>query len=475
MLDRIGQPTPATHPHLLGAGEVTPGIALEEYKARREMFFDSLDDDTLTVIPAYNTKIMTHDIPWPFRQNSGFLFLTGCQEPGAVAVFLKQGDLREWYLFVAEKDPKKELWDGVQTGPDNAYSYFHPDAAYLTSELGGKLLEVAAKNGVPFSKTVFINTTQDKGNYDRLLDTITSSGLSNISVRKDVREFRVMDVKRAPQLELHRRSAEATAHAFHAAMVCITPGKSEADVNAIMEMAVQQQGAARLAYPPVIAGGDRGLSLHYVDNQQVLRDGDLLLVDAGAELHQHPTDVTRTWPVSGKFSKEQRQVYDAVLNIQRQLLDAIKVGVTLSQMQRLNMLLTAEELLKLRIFDSAQGADPGNWMGKAELQVVFPHAFGHFMGMDIHEEPPPQFKGYVPGMMHTIEPGVYLPHAEFVPEAYRGICVRIEDNVVIGEEGQPNVIMTSGIPKDPDEIEAVIGDGRTKSQQLGSCAWLLGL
>ena len=425
---RIGQPTHHTHPHLINAGELTPGVPATEYAARREAFFTELPRDSLVVVPAYDRKIMSHDIPWPFRQASDFLFLTGCHEPGTAAVFVKtQAGVCEWYLFVAPKTPLAEKWDGIQTGVTNAYSYFNPSAAFAVADFAARLGELFAKNQAPFEHTTYIKNPADShGPYATALRRLCDHKVEEVKSFRG--KFRVMDIKREVQVKMHIRSAEITKHAFSEAMIRAVPGTSEAEVYRIMENEVRKHGADWLAYPPVIAGGDRGLSLHYVQNQQILNDGDLLLVDAGAEYNQHPTDVTRTWPVSGTFTKPQRLLYNAVLDIQRQLLDAIKVGTTLDSLQTLTIHLTAAELLRIGVFKgSTQSLLASGW-----VTTVFPHAFGHFMGMDIHEPIPPNMKKFVAGHMHTIEPGIYLPHHPEIPIEFRGLCVRIEDNVLIG-------------------------------------------
>eukprot|EP00754_Rhynchopus_humris_P035649 Rhum_TRINITY_DN17192_c0_g1::Rhum_TRINITY_DN17192_c0_g1_i1::g.165254::m.165254/K01262/pepP; Xaa-Pro aminopeptidase len=463
--ERIGQPTSHTHPHLVLPHEVTTGISRAEYRARRKGLFDALPANSVVVVPAYSKKIMTNDIPWRFRQRSGFLYLTGCHEPGAVAVFHKTADGEgRWQLFLQEKDAQKELWDGVQTGTANGLAYFGPDECLPVSveQLRESLMKIIASTRRPLEHFALVtggNTVIDDA--VKALETELAGGFK---VTTNLRVFpQVMSLKRPEQVQMHKRSAEITRKAFEAAMVLSTPGKSEADVENTMEYVVRSNGADWLAYPPVIAGGDRGLSLHYISNQQVMKDGELLLVDAGAEFHQTPTDVTRTWPVNGRFTAPQRAVYDAVLRIQQQLLKALVVGTKTLELQMLSAELTAEEMLKLGVFSKEDGTAQEIARGP-KVRTVFPHAFGHFCGMDIHEPTPPKFDqtGFLPGMMHTVEPGVYIPYDESIPPEYRGICVRIEDNVLLREPSEGNLILTEGTLKDPDAIEAFIAEHRAK-------------
>ncbi|KAJ9454000.1 putative Xaa-Pro aminopeptidase 3 [Diplonema papillatum] len=442
----IGQPTPVTHPHLMPPEDVTVGIPLSEYTRRRAAFAASLPKGSTAVLNAYPTKIMTHDIPWPFRQESNFWFLTGCLEPNAVALIDHSPEGRvSWRLFVAEKDPSQELWTGVMTGVHNAKHFFNPDASHPLAELASVLkAEVAGGR-----RRVFLHSAGNNP-HEQLVKSLCPG-------YADAGEYlrRARSRKHPPQIEMHSRSAAITKAAFERGMGATKPGVSEWTINSVMEHTARLEGAQGLAYPPVIAGGKAGMSLHYVANNQLLNSGDLLLVDAGAEFHGHPTDVTRTWPVDGKFTEPQRHVYAAVLNVQKRLLSEAKPGASVMGLHRNYMTYIAEELLALGILDKSFG-DAAAQARTRRVTSLSPHAFGHYMGMDIHESVSADDGGQhlQPQMMHTIEPGVYLPDSPSVPPRYRNICVRIEDNILITETG--NVVMTADIPKEIDEVEACV-------------------
>eukprot|EP01059_Diplonema_ambulator_P020067 TRINITY_DN33764_c0_g1_i1.p1 TRINITY_DN33764_c0_g1~~TRINITY_DN33764_c0_g1_i1.p1 ORF type:complete len:478 (+),score=72.30 TRINITY_DN33764_c0_g1_i1:101-1534(+) len=442
--ERIGQVAPWTHPHLMKENEVTPGISIDEYESRRKVLLSGLNTGTVFVLMGYPTKIMTRDIPFSFRQESSFWYLTGCLEPSAIAVFEKTDSSEgKWTLFVEEKDPSKELWTGIMTGPKNSKDFFKPTECHCKTKFSEKLRGILSGYKKP---TIYLNKT---GCTDQEEQVVAAAGGVKIEPAEPILNALRL-TKSDTQVEMHVKSALITDHAFRAAMRSTVPGVVESQIYAIMEYAARVKGAQWLAYPPVVAGGDAGLSLHYVQNEQVLRDGELLLVDAGAEYWGYPTDVTRTWPVNGVFSKPQREVYEAVLRIQKEMLAAAQPGTTIASLQQLNRVLTARELLKLSILDPSKGDEEAQ-SSSPYVSVCFPHAFGHFMGIDIHEQSPPQVTSLIPRSMHTIEPGIYLPRAQWVPEQYRGICVRIEDNVVIGNNC--NYVLTESIPKEVDEIE----------------------
>eukprot|EP01064_Diplonema_japonicum_P016532 TRINITY_DN24533_c0_g1_i1.p1 TRINITY_DN24533_c0_g1~~TRINITY_DN24533_c0_g1_i1.p1 ORF type:complete len:485 (+),score=110.80 TRINITY_DN24533_c0_g1_i1:31-1485(+) len=463
MTERIGQATPFTHPHLMKKNEVTPGISETEYETRRRALMKGLNPGTVLVVCGYPTKVMTRDIPYAFRQESNFWFLTGCLEPGAVAVFEKSPSSEAtWTLFVEEKNPQKELWEGVMTGTENAKKYFGPTAAVEKKRFAETFRSILKTHSNP---TVYLHKT---GQTD--VETHVKSEAGELKVDSpDILFDALRTCKNYPQLDMHTKSASITDYAFRAAMRSTVPGISEAHIYAVMEYAARIKGAQWLAYPPVIAGGAAGLSLHYVQNMQTLKSGDLLLVDAGAEYWGHPTDVTRTWPVDGVFSEPQRDVYEAVLRIHKQLIDAATPGTTVASLQHLNRVLTARELLHLGVLDKTKGDEEAQ-AGSPIVSTVFPHAFGHFMGMDIHEQPPPQIRDKLhPRTMHTIEPGMYFPYSDIIPEKYRGISVRIEDNIIIASDG--NLNLTQSIPKEIDEIEHEMRDSDKRGELVESFAF----
>jgi len=254
-------------------------------------------------------------------------------------------------------------------------------------------------------------------------------------------------------IAMFQRAADISDAMFRSAMRATTAGLSEHHIFNVLEFEARLRGAERLAYPPVVAGGANGLSLHYINNNQLLRSGDLLLVDAGAEYHHYTSDVTRTWPVDGRFTPAQRIVYEAVLDVNERII-AAHTGATLSfgAIHNLSVRLLVEKLLDLRVLT---GSVEGN-MARGAYAPYYPHSIGHLMGWDIHEQ---EHQKLGPNMIVTVEPGLYLPDSDAVPKEFRGIAIRIEDNVVL-TEGKP-LVLTRNIPKNVADIEAAMSDGST--------------
>ena len=449
----IGQPTPLTHPHLLKEGEITVGIQRDDFKQRRNVLLSALQPGAMLVLNAYETRIMTHDIPWRFRQESNFWFLTGCLEPNACAIFQKspEGET-SWSLFIRKKDPVKEMWDGVQTGQVLGLKHFDPDACYERSDVARIIRESINEkktSSIMMLKNINIPAEEE---VKAVVGTFTDPKQILLALRT---------VKGESQINMHRRSASITKDMFTAAMMSTAPGVSESTIESIMNFVTQLQGGDRLAYPPVVAGGDNGLALHYVANNTILKDGDLVLVDAGAEFANHPTDVTRTWPVNGVYSPNQRRVYTAVLNVQKQLIAALQVGETITKLQRLSEELITEALLELGVLSG----NAATHREKGSYKKYYQHAFGHPFGLDIHETFPTLCQDkFLAKAIHTVEPGIYLPNSSDVPEDLRGICVRIEDDVLLTNDG--GEVLTASIPKEIDEIEHLMSNSSDKSNDL---------
>ena len=229
------------------------------------------------------------------------------------------------------------------------------------------------------------------------------------------------------------------------------PGMSESHIEAILEFECRLRGGQRLAYPPVIASGNNANTMHYVQNTQILKDGDLLLIDAGCEYFQYPSDITRTWPINGKYSKVQHELYEAVLRVQKKCIENCKPGINFIELQNIAIKSIGEELINLGICSSSTNENHLNKM----IGKLYPHNIGHPLGQDIHEEEPNFNIKFQPGMVVTIEPGIYIPNdLEGIPNEFKGIGIRIEDNILITKEGNEN--LTFETPKEIEEIEKII-------------------
>lgn len=455
MSPRLGQPSGKTHPHLLKRNEVTPGMSQAEYQDRRARLIGSLADDSIVLIPAAKHLYMTNDIPYVFRQNSDFSYMTGCQEPGSVMALYKDtnGD-PIFHLFMRPRSQHSELWDGPRTGVERAPEFFACDVASNVEEFPQILKQLMEKKSAVYWRDIETDVTNFK---ELVLGSIKAKNEASIPV-ETVELNNIMCymrlVKTNAELNVIRKSCSISANAFIDTMKATKPDCSEHEMSARIEWECRRRGSQRLAYPPVVATGISCNTLHYVMNDSIAKNGDLLLMDAGGEYFDYASDITRTWPTNGIFSPGQRIVYEAVLRTQKKVIEAIAAHfkgtssehreISLATLQQVAVDSIGEELHQMGIRDLDRIAE------------VYPHMIGHYLGMDVHDVPRiPYQRALRPGMIITVEPGLYMPDEPWVPELLRGVGVRIEDDVLI-TDGEPEVL-TREAPKEVDDLQAIIG------------------
>eukprot|EP01080_Neovahlkampfia_damariscottae_P001854 gene1854-995_t len=438
----LGQPTSLTHPHLIKTTEVSKGFTRNEFKSRLEKFIKSMKDNSVACIPSNMTTIMTNDIPYTFRQNSNFYYLTGFLEPDSMLVIQKTNENDSNCLFfVQPKDEFREKWDGPRAGVDIARNYFDFENTFSIEEIEKySILD-------NFSLLYYDQSANSKMNV-KLNSIIQNCKVGPTNMANSNTIFNQLKAYKSPaEIEMLKRSAEISAVAFSSAMRSTKPGMSESHIEAILEFECRLKGGQRLAYPPVIASGNNANTMHYVQNTQMLKDGDLLLIDAGCEYFQYPSDITRTWPINGKYTKEQRDVYEAVLRVQKICIENCKIGIDFIKLQNIALQTISEELVRLGV---CTNENVNKIIGK-----LYPHNIGHPLGQDIHEEEPNYNVKFQPGMVVTVEPGIYIPKDfEGVPEQFKGIGIRIEDNILITESGNEN--LTYETPKEIEDIEKIM-------------------
>ena len=448
----------------MSPGEVTPGIQAGEYEARRQRLAAALPSGSLALFPATPQAYMSHDVPYfPHHQDTDLLYLCGLQEHTSLLACVKpaSSSTARWHLFVRPSDPREELWDGARAGVDGAQAFFLPEGAthaindapkVLASELGGGELS-----------SLFYDSSTNKDLDGRLRPTLISPAGTKLGgaqpVRQLVHSLRLH--KSAAEIALMRRAGTVGAQAMRATMQSSTHaaarGMAESALSATFEFECRAVGGAeRLAYPCVVAGGANAVTLHYMHNNALLRPGEMLLMDAGASVHGYCSDVTRTWPLGGVFSPAQRALYDAVLDVNERVIEAAssqRVSTSLNSLHRLSLTWTFEHLVDLGI---VRRDDP---RAAARVQRYYPHAIGHWLGLDVHDTPSidsgVQFDA---GMVITVEPGMYIPADDHeAPEHFRGLGVRIEDDVLLpATRGAPAEVLTAAAPKRADEIEAML-------------------
>ncbi len=470
------------------------------FAARRAAFMEELGD-TIAVIPAGKMQIRNDDVEHAFRQNSDFFFLTGFSEPDSIAVFDPAHDTEPYTLFVRARDPEMEAWTGLRAGTEGAVDRFGADAAHNLEEFDGWLRNRLVRH-------TSVGYTLGGPNDDRIVGTISSA-------RAHARRAGVItpDTVTDPQTILHemrlfkspeeidalREACRISALAHAETMRFTQPGMSERQVQAAIEYTFMAMDSERVGYGSIVAGGVNATILHYVENDQTLNDGELLLIDAGAEYRHLTADITRTFPINGVFTPPQRAVYELVLDAAEQVIAMCAPRFPYSAMHD-----KAVEVLSYGLVDL--GLLPGSGqevIEKGWYRQFFFHGTGHWLGIDVHDagsyKANEAGRPLEPAMAFTVEPGLYMaPHktlvslsnasydpveamqltyeigagkakAEFarrteeagttdfaVPEEFLGIGVRIEDNILITDSGHEN--LSSGAPVDPDEIEAVCAE-----------------
>ncbi|KAL2135056.1 hypothetical protein VTI74DRAFT_9976 [Chaetomium olivicolor] len=446
----FGQPVYETHPHILKPGEVTPGITAQEYADRRAKLAFSLPENGVAVLPSAQIQYRSGAVFFPFRQESNFLYLTGFSEPESLAVIRKTGPSLgdySFHLFCRPKDAFAEQWSGPWSGLRAAEDVFNADASGSIHDLASllpPLLRDASRIYTdaplhPASSTSSLSPSSLPSILRSLPTTPSTAPLSPL-----VNSLRA--IKSPSEIAVMRHAGRVSGRALTSAMR--RAWKSEKDLHAYLAHAFTFDGLSGEAYVPVIAGGPRGRMIHYTHNTALLREDETVLVDAGGEYGWYISDITRVWPVGGRFSAAQRDLYAAVLAVQRMSVRLCRAsaGLSLDEIHRATEAALQTELEKLGFSFGVRGH---NVMG-----ILFPHHVGHYVGLDVHDVPGyPRSVPLRAGHCVTIEPGVYVPDDERFPKHFRGLAVRIEDSVAVDEEGP--VVLTPEAVKEVEDIEAL--------------------
>lgn len=460
----FGQPVHQTHPHIMAEDEVTPGISKHEYSQRRSKLWQSLlkeDHNTVAIIPSSSKVYMGHEVPYPFRQDTDFLYLSGFQEPDSILILTNihhinksNTDAFSSLLFVPKRDERRELWDGPRTGSQRAVNLTGVDESYDVDDFT-KVIKSLTKNQPSF--TFFYNHHSPTHHpfHRQYLQNICDSAAKVSPISRLIQQVR--STKSLSEQRLMRKAGLITSHAFTKLMAFSTPGIEESQLEALMEFECRMHGASRLAYPPVVAGGNRANTIHYIENNQRVVAGELVLVDAGCEYHGYSSDITRCWPVNGRFSRAQRDLYEALLEVQQTCIHLCTPNaLSLNQMHVIMVTLLGKQLQRLGIVSQSAGEMD---VRKTTLQLC-PHHLGHYLGMDVHDvDEMSRDAPLKPGTAVTIEPGLYIQRDNTsVSEEWRGVGMRIEDDVIVGDGNDP-IVLSNQCPKHPKDIEDVIRGG----------------
>ena len=401
-------------------------------------FMRRMDQKSVAIIPGAREATRSNDTQYRFRQDSDFYYLTGFEEPEAIAVIAPAHE-HPYTLFVRPRDPERAIWDGRRAGVEGAKNEYGADESFPIAEFNQKLHEIldGAQN---LYYRLGVNTSLD----NTIIQEIARMRALNrkpihppqtiIDPATIIHEMRVL--KTPDELELMQRAADIAAEGHCAAMKEVRPGMKEYEVEALIEQIFRKQGAAAPAYTSIIGAGPNATVLHYINNDGELRDGELLLIDAGAEYKGYASDITRTFPINGRYSKAQREIYDLVLKAQMACVEMVRPGTTHDQLKKHSIEVLTEGMVELGLLKG----NPEELIKEKKYEQFYMHGLGHMLGIDVHDVGRYYFdkesRALEAGVVMTVEPGLYVsPSTKDVPQQYLGIGVRIEDDVLVTSEG----------------------------------------
>ena len=436
-------------------------ISRAEFARRRRELMDLMGNNSIAILPSASECVRSRDTHFSFRQDSDFHYLTGFPEPDAVLVLLPGREHGEYVIFCREKDPVMETWHGRREGQAGAKKNYGCNDAFPIDDIdeilpglmeGRERIYYEFGNHADFDNDImsWVNALRAqvrKGAHPpgELID------LSHI-----LHDMRL--IKSRAELKVMQKAAEISADAHIAAMKVCRPGLNELRIESELKYQFANRGARHEAYSSIVAGGENACILHYVENNAPLKDGDLLLIDAGAELHGYAADISRTFPINGRFSAEQRQAYEWVLKANTAAIKAAKPGNAWSAPHDAAVRILTQGLIKMGILEG----ELSELVEQEAYKPYYMHKTGHWIGLDVHDvgdylqerEP----RTLAEGMVLTVEPGLYFtPKTKGLDKKWWGIGIRIEDDVAITAKG--NKILTKKVPKDPDEIEQLMAEG----------------
>lgn len=433
-------------------------ISKKEFKRRRRDFMAHMEPNSIAIVPSAPEQKRNRDVEYPFRQDSDFYYLTGFAEPEAVIVLLPGREHGEFILFCRERDKLMETWNGYRAGQEGAVSDFGADDAFPIDDIdeilpglleGRERVYYAMGRNPEFDGKVmnWVNVIRDK------VRTGAQAPGEFVDLDHMLHELRLF--KSAAEQKVMRQAAEISARAHCRAMQVCQPGMYEYQLEAEIQHQFGMEGARFPAYSSIVGGGDNACILHYTDNNQKLRKGDLVLIDAGCELEYYAADITRTFPVSGSFSKAQKAIYELVLEAQLAAIEATKPGNHWNDPHDATVKVITAGLIELGLLEG----ELEQLIKDEAYKTFYMHRAGHWLGMDVHDvgdyKVGGQWRVLEPGMVLTIEPGIYIAHdEESVAKKWRGIGVRIEDDVLVTKGGCE--ILTKDVPKTVAEIEALM-------------------
>lgn len=427
----------------------------KEFAKRRKNLMRMIGNDAIAIVPASTVKVRNRDVEFDYRQDSDFMYLTGFLEPEAVAVLVPGRSQAQFILFCRERDMEMETWNGRRAGQQGAIDHYGADDAFPIGDIDEILPGILEQRERVFY-TMGVNADFDH-RVIGWVNQIREKGRSGshtphefIALEHLLHELRLF--KSATEISNMKKAAKAAVAGHQRAMKHCQPGMYEYQVEAELLYEFKKAGCDT-AYPSIVGGGDNGCILHYTDNQDVLNDGELLLIDAGAEYQGYASDITRTFPVNGVFSEPQRELYNVVLDAQLAAIDAVQPGNHWDDPHIAAVKVITKGLVKLGLLKGR----PAQLIKDGEYRRFYMHRTGHWLGLDVHDvgdyKIEEQWRLFEPGMVLTVEPGIYIPaKSRGVPKRYWDIGIRIEDDVRVTRNGHE--VLTQALIKEVDAIEA---------------------
>ena len=438
------------------------GIEQQEYQQRRAKLMDKIGKGT-AIFRSAPMAVMHNDVEYTYRQDSDFYYLTGFNEPEAVAVFAPHHEEHRFILFVQPKDPEKETWTGYRCGVEAAKERYGADEAYPINELDEHLLQYLFN-----ADRIYYHLGRDRSFNDKVLSywqRLVAGYQKRGSVATAIEDTKVLThpmrlVKSDAEIAMMRKATAISAQAHNRAREYAKPGVYEYQVAAEIEHTFRLEGAMGIAYPSIVASGANACVLHYIENDCPLGDNDLLLIDAGCSYGYYNGDITRTFPVNGKFTPEQKTLYELVLEAQLKAIEQVQPGNPYNQFHETAVSVLVDGLMELGLLVGSKE----EIIKEEKYKPFYMHRTGHWLGLDVHDvgaykHNPETWASLQPGHILTVEPGLYIsPYIKpaegqpEIPDCWKGIGIRIEDDVLVTENGHD--ILTSDVPKSVAAMES---------------------
>lgn len=443
-----GQAIHETRPNLIKFGDLTPGISSIEYHERRAKLMAQVPVKSCVIIPGSDVKYASGAVFYPFQQDNDFFYLTGWNEPNSLLVLEKDEDHKfKFYLFIQPKDEFAEKWEGFRTGFDGATEIFNADEAFNISSADLMLSKILKRNS-----TIWID--QKNPNLKPSIKSIIDDNSSSLKIIRNYKNLvaQMRKIKSLAEIAVMRRAGQISGKSYNQAFAKRI--RNERTLASFLEYNFISGGCDGNAYIPVVATGENALCIHYTRNDDVMYDDEMVLVDASGALGGYCSDISRTWPVGGQFSDAQKDLYQAVLNVQKQCIELCKESnqLSLHDIHEKSMKFMKMELKNLGLLNIT------NW----DVERLYPHYIGHNLGLDVHDVPEVSRRELLKeGQVITIEPGIYIPDDAQFPDYFRNVGIRIEDDIAIGKDTYTN--LTVEAVKEIIDLQAIMERGETLS------------